>query len=158
MKQTPLLIPNRKTMLYTEHHTWARVIDDTTVTAGLSQHGRDLVLKSIGRRLSVTYIHTEPIGTKLKRMEPFGFIETMTTTFNLASPLTGRIKEVNKKISWEQYMLNEDPILHGNPEETWIVKIEPNNLNEEIQLLLNPEQYRALCSQRLDSLLGKQLT
>jgi glycine cleavage system H lipoate-binding protein len=146
MKQKPPVIPNRKTILYTENHTWVRVIDNATVTAGLTQHGRDLILKSSGSHLGVTYIHTEPTGTELKRMEPFGLVETMTTTFRLASPITGKIEEVNKKILWEQYLLNDDPISHRNPEETWIVKIKPTNLDKEIPLLLSPEQYREICS------------
>ena len=75
-------------------------------------------------------------------MEPFGIVETLWSVIDLFSPVSGRIKGVNSRVIKELYILNE------NPEETWIVEIEPSNLEEEARLLLTPDLYDKICKER----------
>ena len=132
------LLIHKHDLLYTPNHTWARIINDRTAKVGLSKYVFKYIKKFSGSTLGIAFVQTEPIGAEVKRMQPFGVAETMMTTFDLVSPVSGRIKKVNTAAK----VLDEDYILNNNPEETWIVEIEPTHLEEETGLLLTIDQYK----------------
>ncbi len=138
-----LHIPKRRDLLYTPSHTWARIINDRTVEVGLSAYASERLAKLSGSKfLLFAHSQTEPVGSEVKRTEPFGVVETKTViSFDLVSPFSGRIKKVNRDTLDRPYIINE------NPEETWIVEIEPTNLGEETPLLLTLDKYRKKCEQ-----------
>ncbi len=73
-------------------------------------------------------------------MQTIGVIETkLLISFDLISPLSGRIKKINTEAVDRPYIISK------NPEETWFVEIEPTHLKEEAKLLFTPDQYRKIC-------------
>ncbi len=132
------LLTQKHELLYTQNHTWAKIVNDRTVKVGLSKYACKYIKKFSGSMFGIAFVQTEPFGAEVKRMQPFGVAETMMTTFDLVSPVSGRIKKVNTAAK----VLDEDYILNTNPEETWIVEIEPTHLEEETGLLLTIEQYK----------------
>ena len=126
--------------LYTPNHTWARITEDKTVKAGISRYAVDCIKRN--ERMGIGFCRTEPVGAEVDRMEPFGIVETLWSVIDLFSPVSGGIKSVNSRVIKEPYILNE------NPEETWIVEIEPSNLEEEARLLLTPDLYDKICKER----------
>ena len=131
----------RSDTLYTPNHTWARITEDKTVKAGISRYAVDCIKRN--ERMGIGFCRTEPVGAEVDRMEPFGIVETFRSVIDLFSPVSGRIKSVNSRVIKEPYILNE------NPEETWIVEIEPSNLEEEARLLLTPDLYDKICKKLL---------
>lgn len=125
--------------LYTPSLTWMRVIDDETVRVGLTQQICDCLKTISGDEASIVHYQLKPVGARVRQMEPFGVAKTKRISFELASPISGRIKRVNEEV------LSNPSLLDRNPEEKWIVEIEPSNLEADIQHLLTPHQYRGLC-------------
>jgi glycine cleavage system H protein len=129
-------------ILYTPSLTWARVIDNGTVRVGLA-HKVCECLKALSEDdEGIVNCQLKPIGEDVKQMEPFGIVKTKKITFELSSPISGKIKKVNEEV------LANPAILNKNSEEVWIVEIEPVNLEEEVQNLLTPNQY-AECSENI---------
>ena len=135
------LIVDKYDLLYTPNHTWARIVNDRTVKVGLSKYACKYFIKFSGSMLGIAFVQTEPIGAEVIRMQPFGVAETMMTTLDLVSPVSGRIKQVNAAAK----VLDEDSPSNNNPEETWIIEVEPTHLEEETELLLTPHQYQKTC-------------
>ncbi|WP_455367621.1 glycine cleavage system protein H [[Eubacterium] cellulosolvens] len=127
--------------LYTPKHTWVRITNNKTVEVGLSRYICNILEKFSGSKfLLFRYFNLLQCGAEAKRMKTFGSVNTKSrVTFNLILPLSGKIKKVNTQVIDNPYLLNK------NPEETWIVKIEPTYLEEESNLLLNLDQYKEIC-------------
>ena len=125
--------------LYTPSLTWMRVIDDKTVRVGLTQQICDCLKTMSGDEAGIVRCQLKPVGARVEQMEPFGVAKTKRISFELASPVSGRIKRVNEEV------LNNPSILSRNPGEKWIVEIEPSNLEADVQRLLTPHQYREFC-------------
>lgn len=115
------------------------MVDDKTVRVGITQQICDCLKTISGDEAGIVHCQLKPVGTEVKQMEPFGVVKTKKISFELASPVSGKIKRVNEGV------LNNPSILNGNPEGEWIVEIEPSNLEEDVQRLLTPNQYRELC-------------
>ncbi len=58
------------------------------------------------------------IGIKIKQGEPFGDIETMKVSFELTSPVSGEIIELNKQLDNSPELVNLEPYGEG-----WLLKI-----------------------------------
>lgn len=119
-------------LLYTSKHTWAQITPEGNIRVGVSDYAQKH-LKGIARIL------TEPVGTEIKQMEPFGVAETWMFMFDLYAPVSGKIINVNEKLKNEPNLVNDDPYNEG-----WIVEIKPNNsmvLEQELKKLLSSREY-----------------
>ncbi len=125
--------------LYTKSHEWVKLEDDIA-TVGITSYA----VEQLG---DITYVEVEPIGTKVKKGEPLGDIESSKTADKIYAPISGLIVEVNKdagvSTSDEEgneeglEKISEDPYGEG-----WIVKIRvEDTAKEEIKDLMNAEQY-----------------
>lgn len=128
----------RERLLYTSNHMWAAVTPGGTVRVGLSEYAQE-------RLKGVAAIQTHPVGYEVKKGEPLGAVETWMFVFDLYSPISGKIVNINK-------ILQDDPlIINKNPFETaWIAEIKPRNLvtlEEELRGLMRLPQYKAQVSE-----------
>ena len=73
----------------------------------------------------------------VKQGEVFGAVESVKAVSDLYSPISGTVEEVNEELLDSPELINADPYGKG-----WIVKIKPKNLEDELENLLNAEQYR----------------
>lgn len=117
-------------ILYTQKHTWAKIDLEGNVKVGLSDYA--------GKQLkTIVHVQTGAVGQEVTQKEPFGILETTSKfMFVLNAPVSGKIREVNKRVMDEPYIINEDPYESG-----WIAKIEPTNLKGEIKELLDSREY-----------------
>lgn len=125
-----LAVPEQ--LLYTPKHTWAQITPEGNIRVGISDYAQ--------RHLKgIAHIHTEPVGTEIKKMEPFGVTETWMFMFDLYAPVGGKIVKVNQDLKNEPYLINEDPYKEG-----WIIEIKPKNsltLEQELKDMLSSRQY-----------------
>jgi glycine cleavage system H protein len=120
-------------LLCSPHHIWAMVTPDGNIRLGLSDYAQEH-LKGI------TNLHTELVGRNVSRDKPFGLIETWMFTFNLYSPVSGKIIRINKALADDPSRINIDSYNDG-----WIAEIKPNDmitLEEELRVLMSPIQYK----------------
>jgi glycine cleavage system H protein len=114
--------------LYTEDHLWIKMED------GLARIGlTDYLQQTAG---DVAFAEPTEEGTELAPGDELGSIETMKTTLEIPSPLSGVIKAVNPRLEDEPEMVNQDPYGEG-----WLVEIELTNWPAERESLLQAEVY-----------------
>src|ERR1700675_383446 len=96
---------------YTKSHEWLTA-DGTSVTVGIT----DFAQSQLG---DVVFLELPAPGRKLTAGESFGVVESVKAASDLYSPVSGRITEVNDKLTAKPELINSDPYGDG-----WIMKVE----------------------------------
>jgi len=130
-------------LLYTPKHIWAQMTPQGNVELGITDYFQ-IQLKEI------VNIRTDMIGEKVSKDEPFGVVESWWFTFDLYSPLNGKIISINKEVIENPFMLNANPSL-------WIVKIQPEDaeISSWMNSLLSLQQYQKLAAKPRAQLEGQ---
>ncbi len=100
-------------LFYTPKHIWVQATPQRNVKIGITDHFQ-------GQLKEVVNIRTDKAGEKVSKDEPFGVIETWWFTYDLYSPVNGRIVSVNEKVIEDPFLLNSDPY-------QWIVEVQPEH-------------------------------
>ena len=114
--------------LYRDDHLWLRMADGL-VSIGLT----DYLQQSSG---DVAFAEPEAEGTQLAAGDILANIETMKTTLDIPSPLSGVIKTVNPRLEDEPELVNQDPYGEG-----WLVQLEATDWEAVQKNLLDPQSY-----------------
>jgi len=115
-------------LLYTESHEWVKD-EGTQVTIGLTDYAQSQ-LKDI------VYVELPEIGSKFKKEESIGVVESVKTVADIYSPVTGKVVETNLTLKDHPQFINQDPYGKG-----WIVKMEVRN-KKELKGLLSAKAYQ----------------
>ncbi|MGC9196932.1 MAG: glycine cleavage system protein H [Syntrophobacteraceae bacterium] len=113
---------------YSQDDFWAEVNGNTAVI-GVS----DFLQKAKG---DVAFLETAEVGAEVKQGEEIGKIETIKATFGIASPVSGKIVEVNPELEASPFLINEDCYGKG-----WIYKLELSNFGNDKASLLDADKY-----------------
>jgi glycine cleavage system H protein len=118
--------------LYTPKHTFAQVTPQRNVKVGITDHFQSQLKEIVS-------IHTANIGEKVSKDEPFGVAETWWFTYDLYSPLNGKIVSINDKVTENPFILNADPY-------QWILEVQPESteVGSWMNGLLSLEEYQEL--------------
>ncbi len=117
---------------YTDKHEWIRVEGDEAYI-GITDYAQ-------GELGDIVYLEIETEGEKLATGEAFGTIEAVKTVSDLFMPMSGEVLEFNSKLEDEAELVNTDPFGEG-----WMIRVSIDN-PAELDVLLNPEQYKELIS------------
>ncbi|OPY04909.1 MAG: Glycine cleavage system H protein [Syntrophus sp. PtaB.Bin001] len=120
-------------LLYSREHIWVAV-DGNMATLGITDYAQE----KLGE---VDEVDLPKMDTYVERDEPFGTIESANDVFELVSPLSGEIVNVNEDIVDDVTILNSDPYDTG-----WIVVIEMKD-PEELDDLLEIRGYQDYIAQ-----------
>ena len=110
-------------LLYTESHEWVRN-EGNHATLGITDYSQSQ-LKDI------VYVEMPEIGSKFKKGDSLGVVESVKTVADLYSPVTGKIVETNAGLKDHPQFVNEDPYGKG-----WMVEME----------VLQPDELKGLLS------------
>ncbi|MEW5705957.1 MAG: glycine cleavage system protein GcvH [Actinomycetota bacterium] len=116
-------------LLYFEEHEWVRT-ENTTATIGISDYAQN----ALG---DIVYVDLPKVGDEVSMGDTVGEIESVKSTSELRTPVSGKVLEVNESIVDTPEIINEDPYGSG-----WLFKVEmtdPTELDE----LMNAEEYEA---------------
>ena len=114
---------------YSKTHEWARKEGDMLVV-GIS----DFAQHELG---DVVFVELPPVGSKFKKDEAFGVIESVKAASDLFLPVGGEIVAVNDAPVTNPALVNKDP--YG---EAWLVKVKPAN-SAEYDALMDATAYSA---------------
>ncbi len=114
---------------YAKTHEWAKQVKDAIVV-GIT----DFAQHELG---DVVFVDLPPVGSKLKKGEPFGAIESVKAASDLFMPVGGEIVATNAAVIDDPAIVNKDP--HG---EAWLVKIKPTNV-ADLDGLMDAKAYAA---------------
>ena len=117
---------------YTDKHEWIRMEGDEAYI-GITDYAQ-------GELGDIVYVEIETEGEKLASGEAFGSIEAVKTVSDLFMPMSGEVLEFNSKLEDEAELVNTDPFGEG-----WMIRVSIDNPTE-LDILLNPEQYKELIS------------
>jgi glycine cleavage system H protein len=113
---------------YSRTHEWVTV-DGKHATVGIT----DFAQSQLG---DVVFLELPSVGRKVAARETFGVVESVKAASDLYSPVSGRITEVNEKLSAKPELINSDPYGEG-----WILKVE---LAGEPDDLLDEAEYKSV--------------
>jgi glycine cleavage system H lipoate-binding protein len=134
--QVPRLAFNEKSveilpgLYYDKSHTWAFMDEDGMVKVGID----DFLQHVTG---SLTRIKMKSPGERIKKGKLAVSIIQDGKQLDICAPVSGTIKEQNKKLTKNISILNSYPHAEG-----WIYKIEPTNWLKEVQVLFMGSTYR----------------
>jgi glycine cleavage system H protein len=117
---------------YYKEHQWVKVQDDGTCLVGISDYAQK-ALKDI------IMVDLPDEGDSVTQGEVFASVESVKAVNDVFSPISGEIIAANEDVDDNPESINE------NPYETWLVKIKPSNLDEDLAKLMNPEEYETFC-------------
>jgi glycine cleavage system H protein len=126
--RTPLI----QNEVYTPRHVWARETSGGNIAIGITKYFQ-YKLKDI------VNIRTDAVGKHVRKDEPFGVLESWWFTYDLYSPLSGKIVGINTEVMENPFILNADPSM-------WVVEIQPEStestswINDTLQL----DEYKEL--------------
>ncbi|MFI5252603.1 MAG: glycine cleavage system protein H [Bacteroidota bacterium] len=121
------IIPNRflipRGYFFSKGHSWVELLSSGSVRIGID----DFTQKILG---SIDGVHIMTRNVSINRGEPILVLKQGDRVISVAAPVSGKIVEVNKNILEHPELIKKDPYITG-----WIARIEPENLNAELQLL-----------------------
>lgn len=103
-------MPSPSDLKFTDSHEWFRV-EGGTVTIGITQYAADELT-------DVTYVEMKPAGEQISAGASLGEVESVKTTSEVYSVVSGEIVEANPAVSDNPALLNTDPFGEG-----WLVKM-----------------------------------
>lgn len=115
-------------LLYTRDHEWVRQ-EKKFVVVGITDYAQKKLREII-------YVELPHINTKVRVREVLATVESVKSTADVLSPVSGRVVEVNSKLLDHPEMLNESPYRDG-----WIAKLEVSD-QSELNKLLDADEYR----------------
>ena len=102
---------------YTEDHEWARFEGDK-VRVGIDDYAQDQLQ-------DIVYVELPEIGSRFKKGEEFGVVESVKAVVDCYMPVGGEIIAVNTALVDSPGLVNESPYDEG-----WMIDIKPTDLTE----------------------------
>ena len=114
---------------YTKEHEWAKKVDHGNVLVGIADYAQ-------AQLHEIVYVELPEMDAEVGQMEAVGAVESVKAVSDFYCPVSGRVIEVNESLLDAPEKINEDPYGEG-----WIAKIDPTNLEGDIENLMNAEAY-----------------
>ncbi|MFT5032097.1 MAG: glycine cleavage system H protein [Bermanella sp.] len=118
---------------YASSHEWARLEDDGTVTIGITDHAQ----KALG---DVVFVELPEIGNTYSAGEEIAVVESVKAASDIYAPLGGEVIAINEALQDSPEIINESPYDDG-----WFFKLQPSEVGQLENLLLDAEDYDAEC-------------
>ena len=115
-------------ILCAKTHEWI-LEEDNKATIGLT----DYAIEQLG---DIVFIELPEVGATYAKEEVFATIESVKAASEIYMPVSGKVIEVNEKLTNSPELLNEDAF------ENWLVKIECDNFQQDSQGLLEYNDYK----------------
>jgi glycine cleavage system H protein len=118
---------------YTKDHEWVRVEGGNAVI-GITDFAQ-------GELGDIVYVEIETQGEELAKEQVFGTVEAVKTVSDLFMPVSGKVLEVNPKLTTNPEGVNKDPYGEG-----WMIRIAIKDA-AELSHLLSAADYKNLVGQ-----------
>jgi len=118
---------------YTKDHEWVRVEGNIGII-GVTDYAQ-------GELGDVVFVDIDTDLKENSKGNSFGTIEAVKTVGDLFAPFSGKVTEINKKLSDSPESVNTDPYGDG-----WMIKAEINSMGD-LNDLLDVNAYKSLIGQ-----------
>ncbi len=113
---------------YTSSHEWVRVLDDGSVTVGITDHAQAL----LG---DLVFAEVPEEGQHYAAEDACGVVESVKAASDLYCPVAGTVSEVNGALADTPELINQEPYGDG-----WIMTIQPDD-SGDIDALMSAADY-----------------
>jgi len=129
-----------RNLFYHSGHTWSRIEEDGVVRVGLDDFGQ--------RMLGTAYSLALPsLNRHVNRSEEACRVTHQTGVTALASPVSGKVLDVNSNLLLRPALINRDPYGEG-----WTMIIEPTDLKTCLRRLMYGEKVRQWLAREIEKL------
>ena len=128
-----------KGLYYTREHEWMK-IENEQCRIGITDYAQKTLHE-------VVYVDLPARGKALTQNASLGTVESVKAVSEMYSPISGEVAERNESLANSPEMVNQDPYGAG-----WIAVVKPSCLNDEVKILLSPNDY----AEFLDQLVKKR--
>ena len=115
---------------YLDTHQWVEIEGDIG-KIGITSYGQ----KQLGE---ILLVELPKVGAEVTYNKTFATIESSKTAFEVPSPVSGKVIEINAQLEEDPSLVNKDPYGDG-----WMIKVKISQ-PEEIDTLLNAQEYEKL--------------
>jgi len=115
---------------FTKEHEWIKV-EDGAAYIGISDFAQNALS-------DIVFVELPKVGTKLESGKEFGSVESVKAVSEIFAPVSGTVVEINEDLE------NAPELLNANAEETWIIKVEPDNAID-LDLFMSKDEYEEFC-------------
>ncbi|MBF0330557.1 MAG: glycine cleavage system protein GcvH [Candidatus Omnitrophica bacterium] len=112
--------------LYTKEHEWISIEDGVGVI-GISEYAQS----TLG---DITFVELPNVDVEVEQFEQLTALESVKAASDIFSPMSGRVVEINDKVSEDPGLINRSCYDKG-----WIAKIEISNMDEASNLMTASE-------------------
>lgn len=126
MGETVSNIPD--SLQYTSEHEWVRVVDESTVRIGITDHAQD----ALG---DIVFITLPSVGVTVSAGQAIGEVESTKSVSDIYAPLAGTITARNESVETSPELMNSDPYGDG-----WLCDIK---VDAPMAGLLTAQEYAA---------------
>lgn len=116
---------------YTNTHTWLEDMGDNKFRVGITDFAQD----ELG---DIVYVETPEIDKTFAQIEECAVVESVKSTSDIYSPLSGVVVEVNPSLEDSPEIINDEPYSDG-----WIFIIKASDLSE-LEELIDADEYTQL--------------
>jgi len=114
---------------YLKSHEWHK-LDGNVCTIGITQFAADELT-------DITFVELPDTGKQFSAGDSFGVVESVKSTSDLYSGVSGTVTEVNDKLGDEPELVNNDAFEGG-----WMIKIKVSDAGE-LEKLMDAAAYEA---------------
>jgi len=112
----------KEELKYTQTHEWIKIEGDTGIV-GVTDYAQ----QQMG---DIVFVDLPKVGLKLEKEKQACVVESVKSAFDIYSPVSGEVSEVNNSLSNDPAKINQDPYGEG-----WIFKIKISNPSEANSLM-----------------------
>ena len=114
-------------LLYTSEHEWLKLEGDL-VRVGITDYAQDSLHE-------IVFCDVPEVGISVGKGDSLGTVESIKAVSDVYSPISGKVVEINERLTEEPELLNDSPY-----EEGWIAMLRPDS-TEELKDLLTVRAY-----------------
>jgi glycine cleavage system H protein len=112
----------KEELKYTQTHEWIKIEGDTGIV-GVTDYAQ----QQMG---DIVFVDLPKVGLKLEKGKQACVVESVKSAFDIYSPVSGEVIEVNNSLSNDPAKINQDAYGEG-----WIFKIKISNPSEANSLM-----------------------
>jgi glycine cleavage system H protein len=115
---------------FTKTHEWVKV-EGNKVKVGITDFAQHEIT-------DIVHVELPEIGKSVKKEQPTAVIESVKSAFDIYSPISGNIVEINEDVLSSPELINQDPYEKG-----FLFTVEIQD-TAELSQLLSADEYKTL--------------
>jgi len=115
-------------LYFSKEHEWVKV-EGKEAVVGITDYAQKQLH-------DIVYVEVPKVGTNIKQFQTMGTVESVKSTSEIFTPVTGNVIKINWELAESPELLNQDPYGKG-----WLARIALKDFDSDVKKLLTAQQY-----------------